>query len=514
MKVNSIQRDITLKYGNSGLRSKSENFREKSETGIKRGYNVDNCGSFTGKSKTAASFLDKILASNWFGNFTKYSQEHNISTSALIALVLAGIMRPATIMALPGKKDKEDKIYASGHAMASGIIGFIASTIVTSPFDESIKKVFDQKKFARGNFKKMDEEIAKLTKEKDAKTITEEAAKKLKSLTRKRDALNTLIKNIPDWVIGVPRAMLTIALIPPILKYVFGLEKKKKTMPNAQNPIQTPQMNFVDKEVFKSVKGANPSFGGAKVPNGSEIERALSDVAKDGSGFFEPLNRKYDQFTDKIAEHFTSRFVNWKPLSWLADKLKNTDNLFQHCMTVGSVVTSGLYMQRTLVNKDLDKDRRNTLAVNQGLTLIVSTAGAYALDKYIKGWWENVTARFAGHLLNDKDFYNNFLKDKEAIQNENKALLKNAKAGTKPELKSIPRVDKLVKKHDIYKAMSSEDAEVLMKKIKGMGLLRTMIVFGFVYRFFVPVVVTKPANKLCDMYLQKKKQKEQNTQKA
>lgn len=34
---------------------------------------------------------------------------------------------------------------------------------------------------------------------------------------------------IPDTlVLGIPKAMLTIALIPPILKYVFHLEKGKK----------------------------------------------------------------------------------------------------------------------------------------------------------------------------------------------------------------------------------------------------------------------------------------------
>lgn len=229
----------------------------------------------------------------------------------------------------------------------------------------------------------------------------------------------------------------------------------------------------------------------------------------EGSRLFAPVERAYDGFTDKIAEHFTSRFVNWKPLNWLADKLKNTDNLFQHCITVGSVITSGLYMQRTLNNKDMDKDRRNTLAVNQGLTLVASTVGAYALDKYIKGWWDNVTARFAGHLLNDKDFYINFKKQKNAAITENKKL-----KGQKAELKPMPKVNKMIENHSIYKSLRAEDADILMKKVKGMSPLRSMIVFGFVYRYFVPVVVTKPANKLCDMYLQKKKEKNVDLQKA
>lgn len=258
MKINSIQRDIALKQGNSGLRSESRNYREKIGANMcDRGYdNADFCGSFTGKSKTATSFLDKILKSGWFGKFAKYSYEHNISTSALIALVLAGIMRPATIMALPGKKDKEDKIYASGHAMASGIIGFAVSTAVTSPFDESIKKVFDQKKFTRGKFADMDKRIAELAVLKENNKLTDATRQELKALTRKRDALNVLVKNIPDWLIGVPRAMLTIALIPPILKYVFGLEKKKKAAaPSETKAQEMPKMDFIEKDVFKNIKG-------------------------------------------------------------------------------------------------------------------------------------------------------------------------------------------------------------------------------------------------------------------
>ena len=277
MKINSILYDTTLKQGNIKLHPESHNFREKSDAGVyenNRGYNNNvYCGSFTGKSKPATTvinrnILDKILSSNWFGRLAKYSEEHNISASALIALVLAGIMRPATILALPSDKDKddkEDKIYAAGHAIASGIIGFAVSTAITSPFDESIKKIFDEKKFRGKKFKAIDDKIAELTKLKDAGKITEEAKQTLKNLTKRRETLKTLVKNIPDWVIGVPRAILTIALIPPILKYVFGVEKKKKTVPaqdknvNTTNNTDTPKMDFNDISVFKQF-----NLGGVK----------------------------------------------------------------------------------------------------------------------------------------------------------------------------------------------------------------------------------------------------------
>ena len=73
--------------------------------------------------------------------------------------------------------------------------------------------------------------------------------------------METLAKNIPDWVIGVPRAILTIALIPPILKYVFGVEKKKKAEPqkdttvNNNNNMEMPKMDFIEKPAFQQFKG-------------------------------------------------------------------------------------------------------------------------------------------------------------------------------------------------------------------------------------------------------------------
>ena len=246
-------------------------------------------------------------------------------------------------------------------------------------------------------------------------------------------------------------------------------------------------------------------------------EELINKTMKEPSKFFNYFNEKYDQLSDFIAEKFTSRIVESEALTKLADRFKNSDNFYQHCLTIGSVITSGLYVERTLKNDEMEKDRRNALAVDQGLTFVLSTIGAYALDKYLKGWWNDVTARFAGHLVQDSNFYENYLKQKQAVKEENIKILAAAKSkGVKPELKSMPKVTKLVEKHSYYKTLlksSKDDAKILMTKVRGMSPLRAMIVFGFVYRYFVPVVVTKPANMLCEKYLEHKKAKENNIKK-
>ena len=272
MKVNSIQRDMTLKQGNSRLRSESQNFREKVDAGLyeNRGYSADYCGSFTGKSEAAATVIKKggILTKNWFNKFLKYSYEHNVSTSALVALGLAGVMRPATIMALPGEKDREDKIYASGHSMASAILGFVASTIITSPLDDSIKKIFGDpqkygsKKIAKIHRIKKDLEQRAALRNSAGELLNKKSKQLYKAMLKHEDNLQTLAKNIPDWIIAVPRSILTIALIPPILKYVFGVEKKKKPETpqqqingTAENKMEPPKMDFIEKAAFQQFKG-------------------------------------------------------------------------------------------------------------------------------------------------------------------------------------------------------------------------------------------------------------------
>ena len=288
MNITKIQRDITLNQGTSRLHSEPQNFREKTKGAYdeKRGYSANFNGSFTGKSEAAVNVAKKggVFASNWFNKFLTYTNDHNVATSALVALGLAGVMRPATILALPGKKDKEDKIYASGHSMASAILGFVASVIVTSPLDGAVKKIFGSNGYLKdkdGNiingadgkpkiFSKKLIELAEKEKALEVKANARDEAGRIihkaeraayKAVKRHRAALETLVKNIPDFVIAIPRSILTIALIPPILKYVFGVEKKKKPEPQPQTEPpkdtnnMTAKMDFIEKPAFKEFKG-------------------------------------------------------------------------------------------------------------------------------------------------------------------------------------------------------------------------------------------------------------------
>ena len=195
---------------------------------VNRGYYS---GSFTGINGAAVNssyknlgntISDKIFRSKYFQWVDTMFEEQSVIGQALVALVVAGGLRPATNLAMAGKKDKEDSIYAASHAISSAIIGFVVSSIVMAPFGAAFRKIKENpKKYLTGLEKVLGTEIGarKLEKSKAYKKISK------------------IAQFIPDTlVLGIPKAMLTIALIPPILKYVFGMEKgHKKEAPKAQN---------------------------------------------------------------------------------------------------------------------------------------------------------------------------------------------------------------------------------------------------------------------------------------
>ena len=232
-------------------RQKSAGLCESKSVKKNNNYN----GSFTGlnvaavagsiNTEKSATMLDKILT---------LCDKHTVIAQNLVALFLAAGLRPLAIMSLPGqKKDKDDKIYASGHSIASGLIGFAFSSIVMYPLGRAVEKTKGAVKDANAAIELM-KDSSKLTKEQMEAIDSLKKKYKLNNILdienvkifkklKETYNLNTLgdlehskaFKNVtkildmaPDvFIFGVLKAMLTVALIPPILKYVFGIEKKK-----------------------------------------------------------------------------------------------------------------------------------------------------------------------------------------------------------------------------------------------------------------------------------------------
>ncbi len=199
------------------------------------------------KKPAATSFsgFSNIYTSKSFKNFLEIATDNEPVFSAAFAVLLTCILRPASIMSLPGQKNKDDKKYAAAHSMASGIMGYMLSLILFSPLAAAIDKIAENP-----------QEYLK----EEAKHFSNKKAGNFKG-TAKFKLASRLMKMGTEALIAVPRAIVTIALIPPILKYVFGWEKKssgaKEKAVNAQDyaSINFKSKKNQHKKVFQNFAG-------------------------------------------------------------------------------------------------------------------------------------------------------------------------------------------------------------------------------------------------------------------
>lgn len=124
---------------------------------------------------------------------------------------------------------------------------------------------------------------------------------------------------------------------------------------------------YANTSAITSTSG-NPSFGDLKAPK---------------------------KLTNFVHDYFTVPVMN------IGSKIIKTDNdnLLNHMQTAGSAVMSGMYMYRTLNNDQLDETKKKTLAVNQFLTFVASTIGAYFLDSMLDKFSEKISFNYTAKKL-------------------------------------------------------------------------------------------------------------------
>ena len=241
------------------------------------------------------------------------------------------------------------------------------------------------------------------------------------------------------------------------------------------------------------------------------------------SAFLNPFKKTFNKLTDGIGKYYYGPLISSRPANWLFHR-NDISKIVDHMQAIGSYIISGMYMIQTLRNKDMDEDRRTTLAINQGLTLVASTAIAYFISNRLeKPWDENVTMKYAANKLDlSKDELDKRLKKhqddikqkyftkhqddiklenidinsmKKLYKNKNKSLDKfDSYISDLIKDKSIELELKKFKKpdlaHYLKEGIGNED---LAGKVRGLNVLKSLIVFGSVYRFFGPVAVTPVA---------------------
>ena len=134
---------------------------------------------------------------------------------------------------------------------------------------------------------------------------------------------------------------------------------------------------------------------------------------------FTGVSQAYDKFCHGVGKYFSRPIFNNRFIDRIAHSIRNSENAVKHFLAVGSVITSGMYMKQTLTSDKMDKDRRQTLAMNQLFTLILSTIGAYTLDSKLKSWWSKNHKKFMNLSENGQAAWAGMEKRNEKIRKSN-----------------------------------------------------------------------------------------------
>lgn len=182
-----------------------------------------------------------------------------------------------------------------------------------------------------------------------------------------------------------------------------------------------------------------------------------SNFFKPVKEFFKPLtdasNRAFDKMTDNMAKYM-GKLIGTKAFEKTVFAI---DSKWLTCNMAAftSVVLSSFYIKKTLENEKLDKNKRTTLAVNQGAVAVLSGALSYMTE----------------HFTNRK-------------------------------------VDEFIAK--FLKANSNASPKLQADYANGIKAAKSIMIFGIMYRFIAPVFVTPIANKIGDNLNAKRALKENN----
>lgn len=146
---------------------------------------------------------------NFFKNpkFLKFLEKTNDVAwmESIFMFAIATTIKPITILAVPGAKD-EDKKYAATKAFLGGVVDFSIGTLFILPVTLKLKKFH----------KKI---------EANPKIITEKVP--FLKCKAKFDVFKDAVAYAPKFLLLPVRSAITIALIPPTLKFLFPEEAKK-----------------------------------------------------------------------------------------------------------------------------------------------------------------------------------------------------------------------------------------------------------------------------------------------
>ena len=245
------------------------------------------------------------------------------------SLALATVVRPLSILAAP-KTDKENKKLAAAKSIASSAVGFCLMLGVTLPISGSIKKINNapEKYLKKSTINNLKEGVKPLTSSKAYQFTTQ------------------LFKLGISAVAAVPKAIITCALIPPVMALMFKNKKKNEQEEAVKN--REPQKTL--------------TFTG-KLPK-------------------EPLTKGISEIIDcQRVQRFSNKFKD--------------SNYPMHISALTDILATGTFISQTKSSKKIPQERKNTLIYNSAISTGLSIFAGYVVDKLLDKPTEKFIRKFS-----------------------------------------------------------------------------------------------------------------------
>ena len=506
-----------------------------------------------GAMEDIPKWADKMGGANWFKSVLKSVDKNETFYEALTALVVAGMLKPVCVLAMPGA-EMEDKQMSATKNSVSAFIGFGLSNLILGPFSSAVNKVV--KSIDSKDPTKYIKDMNYVDALKNEELVTLANGTKLKSTLG--DAFKTTYKKLPDLGVSPMKAALTIALTPYILKLLFGKDKKDKTP--KKNPVENPMnkmtiMNSIRmnannvhpvQTAFNGQKvqnNNNPSFTGnaqnnSSLNNNPSFKGSIaSEIGDEASEYFASgvkktieLVKKQDKSTGfkRLKELYNGIFDKHiaKGIGWIAprkmgQKLVETTARFEkpsaRWSDLASFAITYFYVSNTAKSDKIEEERKLPLMINNVMVTAASSTAAFLIDKYTDKPMENLLRSYLKH--NDADLYNKANKkiveslqialdegfdqaDIDALKKHSSELLsgglENVSDGLKDAIKALKDNDivqraikeKIIENDDIAK-MAASGFEKQAKAIYGnISKAKSLTVFTLTVRFLVTVLMT------------------------
>lgn len=343
--------------------------------------------------------------------------EHSTSFIAATTLAMSAGVRPVAI-ALTPNTDKKTKQYATTNAIASGLIKFALVEAIAIPIENAVKKIdkTPEKYLTSKTIEALKGNAKNLTQSKDYKFITQ------------------VLKQSSGLISALPKAMLTVSLIPVIMKILFDKNKKETKKQNPATFSSSQNKSLSEKSFNKDAYTSSYIYKETLTKSQNKISN--TNPFNTNKAFSPSFKRG---FSDNIAKGI-GQILNKKQIQNIAKKFSRWDSDITKNISIATdLLLTASFIHQTNKSKKIDEDKKKPLIYNNLISTGITLLGGYFIDSAIK----NNTQKF---------------------------------------------IDKFIK--------INKDNPKLNKYIEGINILRPTIIFAALYYGIMPVISTYLSDKI------------------